>query len=59
MGEITGHIALVVSIVALLQGYLSDRRTKELIDELSKSHERESRRVDEMMQYLMNRRGRP
>ena len=54
-GDITGGLALLVSILALLAGWKADNTTRKLVDNLSQAHRRESERVDKFIDDLLKR----
>jgi hypothetical protein len=53
-GAIAGWVALVVSAIALGLGYSCDRIVRTLLDELRGMHERESERVDKLIEAVMS-----
>lgn len=54
-GDILGWVALIISALALWLGWRSDNAVRKLNEELSEIHRRESRRVDRLIEYLMDR----
>lgn len=53
-GVITGWVAMLLSALALIQAWRSDSAVRDLIERLSKTHQREADRVDDLIKNLMD-----
>ena len=56
-GDVTGLVALLLSAIAVGQGWRSDSNARKLFERLDKAHQREADRVDMLIKDLMNRSG--
>ena len=54
-GDVTGFLALLLSVVTLLIGLRSDNKSKKLIKKLDEVYQQESDRVDKLIEHLMHR----
>ena len=57
IGEFVSVVALFISILSIWLGWRSETANKRLLDEVMKSHRRESRRVDDFIKHLMSQQG--
>ena len=52
-GDVTGWIAIALSLLALYQGWRSDKTVNRLLEDLKEARERESDRVDKFVDSLI------